>query len=391
MLGVLTILLLTLLVSCSSNRKTRQAEEAFDISLRAALDTLPIVGMGISLITPQEVLWSKCYGFANREEGKPYTGSTLQMLGSVSKLVTGSVLLKLFDQDFFTLDDDINDALPFTIRNPAYPEQAITYRMLLTHTSSIADNQKVINSLYTLGDSEVPLDTLVEHYFKPSGNYYSDLNYHDYPPGGGYQYSNMGFVLIAYIIEQFTELPFHEYCERELFSPLDMKTSRWFLADVDTANVAVQYWRSSDTSDAMTAVPHYGWAGYPDGQLRSSITEFGHFLQLLLNQGSFRGAELFKPATIDSMFTLQDLGRFTTVRDFTNKQKKDLGLIWHFDLLHNDREVFIHDGWGAGLRNFAFIDSRRTYGVVCLVTGDLSQEQCASLLVALSNGAQAFF
>jgi CubicO group peptidase (beta-lactamase class C family) len=50
--------------------------------------------------------------------------------------------MKLFENKKFKLDDDISDKLGFSLRHPKYPNDKITYRMILSHTGSLGQGSK---------------------------------------------------------------------------------------------------------------------------------------------------------------------------------------------------------------------------------------------------------
>ena len=89
-----------------------------------------------------EVIWQKCYGYANLEDSIPVADTTIFALRSISKTVTGTAIMQLWERGEFDLDEDINNYLPdtFEVNNPFYPDSIITFRMLMTHTSSITHN-----------------------------------------------------------------------------------------------------------------------------------------------------------------------------------------------------------------------------------------------------------
>jgi len=81
---------------------------------------------------------------------------TLINVGSVTKTTICTAVMQQWERKKFSLDDDVNAYLSFRVRNPAYPELPMTFRQLLTHTSSIADGPAYDRS-YACGDSRVPL------------------------------------------------------------------------------------------------------------------------------------------------------------------------------------------------------------------------------------------
>ena len=74
---------------------------------------------------------AKAFGYANIEQNISVNENTLFILSSISKTVTGTALMQLFEQNLFELDDDINQYLPFNVSHPDYPLIPITFKMLL--------------------------------------------------------------------------------------------------------------------------------------------------------------------------------------------------------------------------------------------------------------------
>ena len=63
------------------------------------------------------------------------TPQTVTNIASISKTFTNTAVMQLRDAGHFELDDDVNEYLPFPVRNPRHPDAPITIRQLLTHTS----------------------------------------------------------------------------------------------------------------------------------------------------------------------------------------------------------------------------------------------------------------
>ena len=94
------------------------------------------------------------------------------------------------------LDDDIADFLPFKIQNPYYPNAKITFRNLLTHTSTIKDNWDVLDSLYTLpegGDSNVSIKEYIYSNLNRIGQFYKPNNFQNARPSEYWEYANTGY------------------------------------------------------------------------------------------------------------------------------------------------------------------------------------------------------
>jgi CubicO group peptidase (beta-lactamase class C family) len=111
----------------------------FAAQMRAAR----VPGIAVALIGGGRIKWAKGYGLANIAEKRPVTPDTLFMIASTSKAVTAVALMQLIEDPArgLDLDQDVDANLPFTVRNPSFPDTPITYRMLLTHTSGLIDSQ----------------------------------------------------------------------------------------------------------------------------------------------------------------------------------------------------------------------------------------------------------
>lgn len=85
-----------------------------------------------------EIAWEGAFGLADVSMAKPATRSTLYNIESISKLFISVSAMQLWEKGMLNLEADINQYLPFAVRNPNFPDHRIAPRMLLTHTSSLA-------------------------------------------------------------------------------------------------------------------------------------------------------------------------------------------------------------------------------------------------------------
>ena len=158
------------------------------------------------IVGANQVVWSKEYGYYDLALNKPTATTTKYMACSISKTFTGMAIMQLYDLGLFSLDDDVNDYLPFTLRNPNFPQDSITFRMLLAHSSSINRDPA---SFYWLNYSANPPISWypypwIEEYIVPGGAYYVDEIWNDrYRPGERAQYANANYDIW---LEPFSEL-----------------------------------------------------------------------------------------------------------------------------------------------------------------------------------------
>ena len=76
---------------------------------------------------------------------------------------------------------------------------------------------------------------------------------------------------------------FDDYCDNNLFNELCMENTAWHFSDFNPDQVAIPY---SYQNGNYTPYNHYGFADYPNGQLRSTILDLGNFMIAFLNGGN---------------------------------------------------------------------------------------------------------
>ena len=228
------------------------------------------------------VVLNKGYGFADYEREIPNTPHTQFSMGSVTKLFTCASIRMEADRGALTQDDTLAKYIP------DYPRgDEITISKLLNHTSGIVD---LFNDLDydkpSYRADPITIDELIER-FK-----YEPL---EFDPGTKYDYSNSGYALLAYIIEQTSGISYNEYIEKEIFTPLEMSDS---VADWDTgfSNKALGYYSrgGSSTPVKYPEVHHSDTVG--QGNLFSTVEDLYLWYQAL------HGDEAWRPYDCGSHF-----------------------------------------------------------------------------------------
>jgi CubicO group peptidase (beta-lactamase class C family) len=332
-----------------------------DAFIEETMETLHIPGLAGYVVREGELVWAGARGLASIDPPAPMTLATLQNIASISKTFTATALMQVFEMEAFHLDDDVNDYLPFPVRNPKFPEAPITFRQLLTHRSSIADGTWY-SRLYGCGDPTVSLSEWLEGYFTVGGTYFHEReNFHDWAPGERYAYNNVAFGLLAYLVETLASEPFPEFCRRRIFGPLGMAETSWYLGELEALNVnkhATPYtwvesgqarspsWggeplgaigsssmgpSSEALSDDGEYVPNclYSHPNFPDGFLRTSVQQLAQFLTAYLRNGE----PILRWQTVDMMLSPHHA---------QGEERRRRGLAWYA------REVGGRTFWGHG-------------------------------------------
>jgi CubicO group peptidase (beta-lactamase class C family) len=295
----------------SVNPTPQNETAALDQAIQAEMskDGLPSLAAGI--IKGDKIVWQNFYGYSNVADKKVPTAETIYVLASISKTVTATAVMQLWEKGQLDLDKDINAYLPFKIRNPQYPNDPITARHLLTHRAGLAHpNGEDPNFYQTYPNDTAPaLGPWLGEYLVPDGSEYVAAMWKNAPPGTVVENSNIGVALLGYLVEAITGVDFGEYCRQNIFAPLEMGNSGFRLRDVGSSQLAGLY------TSATATIGQYSVKFYPAVMMRSSIKEFSHFAMAYLNSGEYNGKRILQAATINEMLRLQ-------------VPEAGLGLIW---------------------------------------------------------------
>jgi CubicO group peptidase (beta-lactamase class C family) len=311
-----------------------------------------IPGLAALVIKGNQVVMAKGYGVADKSKGTPVTPDTDFLISSCSKTIGAVTLMQLYDQGKFNLATDINTYLPFSARNPNFPDTPITARQLLTHRSSIARDYEGNVEAVNPGDPTVSLADFYRSFFASGTTYYSDKNFDNAAPGSQYEYSNTGAALWAYLAEALAGQPFYQLSQQSLFSQLGMTNTGWRISDVDGSTLATLY---DDRDGNLVPVPAYSYIDYPSGSVRTSTNQLAKFLMMFMNGGQYNGVQLLSPATVAEMQKRQ-------IPQLDAAQ----GLGWHYSKFGND-DVIGHDGEDTGSSFYMYFRPSDNTGVIILM------------------------
>lgn len=321
-----------------------------------------IAGVSACIVKRGSIIWTGNYGRAYVNLNIPVCDSTLFQIASVSKTVTTAALMHLYERGRFSLDDSINAYLPFAVRNPFHPGLPITFRMLLTHTSSIRDNWSVMFYYYHT-DPPLTLGQYLSKYFTPDSEYYSLQNFYNNVPGNSWAYCNIGFALAGYLVEAITGIEVSQYCRDSLFALLDMNESSFFYRDLDTMHMAMPYrWGGG----AFVPYGHYSYHDYPAGALKTSTVQLARFLIAFMQYGKLGNVRILDSATVRLMITPQ-------IPSINAGQ----GICWYKSTI-GTRELWGHHGGDFGIRTGMFFCPADTTGVLVFTNGESSVDPIAN-------------
>jgi D-alanyl-D-alanine carboxypeptidase len=192
-------------IFCALLLPPARADE-IDELIRQEMSSRRIPGVALTILQRGAEKKTACYGLANLELGVPVTTNTVFEIGSVTKQFTAACILLLQQQGKLSVEDRISRHL----RNTPSAWTNITVRHLLTHTSGIKN--------YTgLNGFEWRRHHTQEQFIRIVGE--QPL---DFAPGDSWRYSNSGYNLLGYIVENVSGTNYWQFQSDHIFQPLGM-------------------------------------------------------------------------------------------------------------------------------------------------------------------------
>lgn len=339
------------------------SQEELEEKLSIELEENDLTSISYCVVKDDAMLYANAQGLADKASNKLATVDTRYLIASISKTITAVALMKTLEENSISLDDDINQFLPFMVQNPDFTNTPITYRMLLSHTSSISDDFQNNLDLDCYGDDcSMSLGQFFKDVFLRNGKFFSAKNFSNKSPGTREDYSNLASALVGYLVERISQTPFDEYCKKNIFSPLGMTKTEWRLAQTPKAELAIPY-----SSDITSPTPHYTFPDYPNGGLRTTVVDLSLFLRTVIQNGTFNGTTILSAASMTEMKTLQ----------FGSKEQC---LSFYYEN-YNGKNVIGHSGGEKGTTTEMYFDTNTNIGVIVFNNDDDAElENIVSLL-----------
>ncbi|NKQ37823.1 MAG: serine hydrolase [Chloroflexi bacterium] len=332
--------------------------EALDAFISDQLSSHDVPGTAVAIIANGDIVWEKGYGYANLTTETAVTPHTPFHLGSVSKAMMGVSIMHAVEAGLLDLDMEINDVLPFDVVNPAAPNTPITLRHLVSHTSGIQDS-KLYEQSYGVGDPIVSLGDFLRDYLTMDGDFYdADDNFTGETAGAAYEYSNIASGLAGYVLEMGTGQPLNVYAREQIFTPLGMNNSGYFLSEFDDVNaIAMPYVRRG------TPFGHVGYPTWPDGMMRASVHDVAVVLTAVMNNDIYQGTRILTPESVQILLNP------------TVPRLPQHGVFWETAVSDLSRALFAqsivgHSGSDPGASTFMYFNPETQLGAVILMNSD---------------------
>ena len=238
-----------------------------------------IAGAVVMIVKDGKVLFAKGYGYSDVKNKKPVSvDATLFRPGSISKTFTWTAVMQLVEQGKINLDRDVNDYLDFKV--PATFGKPVTMKDLMTHTAGF---EETLKDLFVANASDMrPLS----QYMK------THLPEEIFPPGTTPAYSNYGASLAGYIVQRISGMPFDDYVEKNILTPLGMQhtTFRQPLPDNLKPLMSEGYDKASDPAKSFEFVQVW-----PAGSASATAEDMSHWMIAHLQNGEYNGVRILEP------------------------------------------------------------------------------------------------
>lgn len=182
-----------------------------------------------AVVLDGEILYQKASGWANIEEKIPANEETMFRIASMSKSFTTMAILQLRDAGKLKLDDPVSQYIPAMKGQVLTKDGApITIRHLMSHQAGFPEDNPWGDR--QLDDSEADLIALIEKGLSLSNS-----------TGTNYEYSNLGFAMLGYIIHQVSGLTYDAYIKKAILEPLGMEHTTYEYTTIPKTNLAKGY------------------------------------------------------------------------------------------------------------------------------------------------------
>jgi len=304
-----------------------------------------------------DIAYHKSFGMRDVEEGDPMEKDDIFRIASMTKAVTTVAILMLYEEGHFLLDDPVHKFIP-EFKNPEVltevnkedstytsrpADKPVTIRHLLTHTSGIGYGftHPRLNVLYAkagIPDGLVTTSATLEDKIPKLAKM---PLLHD--PGEDFTYG-LSCDVLGYLVEVISGKSLKTFFEERIFDPLEMNNTYFYLEE-NMADRLVPVYADDEEGYHRSKVEAYdyplkgGQSYYSGGAgLLSTANDYGKFIQMLVNKGTYNGHRLLSRKTIelitkDHVGNLREesgfgLGFGITTREGSKKMLSSAGNYW---------------------------------------------------------------
>ncbi|MBC6993477.1 serine hydrolase [Neolewinella lacunae] len=297
---------------------TPAAVARLDSTLEAFVAPGGVAGISALIYEKGEEVYFKAAGDADRAGKVPMARNTIAQIYSMTKPLTATALMQLYEAGKFSLDDPVAQYIPELANVRVYagvdaagkvkteaPKRPMTIRDLTRHTAGFYNggDHPALKPIWEAADTRNYTHTLTGLAEKLAS---IPLLFH---PGEQWEYGPAVDVQ-ALLVERIAGVPFDEYLRTKVLDPLGMQETRYFVPEEDRARMSSAYQRAADGTlvqmpDAEAHAFNINAQVFTPGGfgLTSTLDDYMTFARMLVNGGSLNGKQILKPETVQLMAT----------------------------------------------------------------------------------------
>ena len=292
--GILRLLVVTVLFcaafTCFSHAQERQLSAEKRTQIEAAVSqfmaSTHVPGISVAVVENGEYEWSSGFGLADAENNAPASEHTLFRLASISKSLTATAAMQLWERGQLDLDAPVQKYCP------AFPQKPwpITTRLAMGHLAGIG--------FYKSTSQDDPEYGNTKHFDDPiqAGLDFFKNEALLSEPGKQFHYSTQDYTLVACVMEGASGAKYVDFVQKNIFAPAHMDSTQ-----VDNRFAIIPYrtrfYRKTESGAAQNAEFLDSSYKIPGGGWLSSAEDMARFEVAILND------KLVKRATRDLMWT----------------------------------------------------------------------------------------
>jgi CubicO group peptidase (beta-lactamase class C family) len=227
-------------------------------------------GLVYGIVVDGKLVHAGSVGYTDLKERTEASSKSAFRIASMSKSFTAMAILKLRDEGKLKLDDPAFLYIPEMkgLKYLTRDASPVTIRNLLTHSAGYPEDNPWGDRQLANTDQEL-LDI-----YKKGVSFSND-------PGLGYEYSNLGFATLGYIIKKVSGKSYEEYITENILKPLGMTHTYWEYSIVPKELLAHGY-RWIDSQWVEQPLLHDGSYGAMGGMI-TTIEDFSKYVALHLS------------------------------------------------------------------------------------------------------------
>ncbi len=310
-------------------------------TLKGFVDKGSLVGVSALVTQDGKEAYFGAFGLADREARRPMARDTLVQIYSMTKPITGTALMQLWEQGKFHLDDPVAQYIPELANVKVLagldasgapilvaPNRPITIRDLTRHTSGLtygeSSDNAAVKKLAVAADP-LPITNTLDEFVRRLGTLPLEFQ-----PGAKWRYSFAADVQ-AVLVQRLSGQPYDAYLQEHIIKPLGMSHTGFYVAPEQRDKLAAMYDWNSDGSftrqpdDKAFKFNTAHWPLTPGGYgLTATIDDYSRFARMLLGGGQLDGTRVLRPDTVRMMSTSQ-LDPATSDRSWLISDKGEMG------------------------------------------------------------------